>query len=416
MPLTNLSSEIRSEREKRNLAILGAVRRYGPITKPEISQAVGLNIVTVSNYIEEFLNHNLIFEKEFDISAGGRRPMLLDINPDAGTVIGVGLNLMNIVGVQTDLKGRIVARSSLEHNSPSIKEIVRCVSEIIHSILKKSGAGKEKIKGIGIGIAGLVNKKDGSVHWPEKVEDTYDYVSVYVPLKDVLERDFGLPVLIENDATAACFGEQWMGLKTEVKNLVYMFSGVGCGMIFNGEIYTGSSGLAGEVSIHNPKNKPEFNCSAGAPCFLKRWEIDFGIVEEAHSKILKLKNSGESDSAAKRLLELANGKIEDINLKMIFQAAREHDSFALELLNRAAMQLGIRAAHLVNLLNPEMVLIGGGLEQAGDVFLNGVRSMVNEWAFQEVSKNVRILYSDLGENAVALGAASLVMRQIFAQI
>jgi len=98
MAIANLKGDEFSEREKRNLAILETLRRFGPITRPEISRALGLNIVTVSNYIEEFINKNLVFEKEFDISEGGRRPILLDVNPDSGLVIGVGVNLLNIVG------------------------------------------------------------------------------------------------------------------------------------------------------------------------------------------------------------------------------------------------------------------------------------------------------------------------------
>src|SRR3989338_6699444 len=119
-----LRGEEYTEREKRNLAILEIVRRFGPITRPEISRTLGLNIVTVSNYIEEFINKNLVFEKEFDISEGGRRPILLDINPESGFVIGVGVNLLNIVGALVDLNGRIVARSSLERKDVGVKNVV----------------------------------------------------------------------------------------------------------------------------------------------------------------------------------------------------------------------------------------------------------------------------------------------------
>ena len=407
-----LRGEEFTEREKRNLAILEIVRRFGPITRPEISRTLGLNIVTVSNYIEEFINKNLVFEKEFDISEGGRRPILLDINPESGFVIGIGVNLLNIVGVLVDFKGKILTRSSLERKDIGVRDIVNCIIEIISQIVSKTKNNNAKIKGVGIGIAGIINKKDGSLRWPEKVGSGYDYASIYVPLKNIIEKQFGLPVIIENDATSACFGEQWLDLEPGIKHLVYMFSGVGCGIMINGEIYTGAGGSAGEVSIYNPKEETPFNCSAGKPCFLKRWDIDFGMVQEARRRTA---GNADNQREGKRILELAKGETKNINLKHIFQAAKENDPLAFELLDQAAKQLGIKIAYLVNFLNPEVVIIGGGLEESGDVFLNTVRSTVSAWAFEEMVSKVRIVYSTLGENAVSLGAASLLMRQVFCQ-
>lgn len=412
MAINNLREESLSEREKRNLSILETLRRFGPVTRPEISRLVGLNIVTVSNYIEEFLNKNLVFEKEFDISEGGRRPILLDINPDSGMVVGVGVNLLNIVGVLADMKGRVITRSTLERKDIGVRDIVGCIIEVIANTLNKTKDNHSKVRGIGIGIAGIINKKDGSVRWPEKVGNRYDYASVYVPLKSIIEKEFGLPVAIENDATAACFGEQWMDLEPGIKNLIYMFSGVGCGIMINGQIYTGATGSAGEISIYNPKEETPFTCQAGNPCFLKRADIDFGIVNEAR---LKTAQSAGAESAGKRLLELSGNDAKNISLKHIFQAAKENDPLSVELVEKAARQLGIKAAFLVNLLNPQALIIGGGLEQAGDRFLSIVRSTVNEWAFEEMASSVKIIYSTLGENAVSLGAASLLMRMVFSQ-
>lgn len=413
MNTVHLRSEEFTEREKRNLAILEILRRFGPVTRPEISRALGLNIVTVSNYIEEFINKNLVFEKEFDVSEGGRRPVLLDINPDSGLVIGVGVNLLNIVATVVDFKGRVSTRSSLERRQLGVKDIINCIIEVISTTLKKTKNSQSRIKGIGIGIAGIVNKKDGSLRWPEKVGNSWDYASIYVPLKNIIEKEFSLPVTIENDATSACFGEQWLDLEPGIKNLIYMFSGVGCGIMINGEIYTGSSGSAGEVSIYNPKDESPFSCSAGNPCFLKRWDIDFGLPQETREIAAGTK---ESKHSAARIIELADNKPDDISLKHIFHAARENDPLASELLDRAAKQFGIKVAYLVNLLNPEVVVVGGGLEQAGERFLNVVKSTVDAWAFEEMSSRVRIVYSTLGENAVSLGAASLVMRQVFSRV
>jgi len=398
-----------TEKEKRNISILDILRRRGPITRPEISKEMGINVVTISNYIDDFIKNKLVFEKDFDVSEGGRRPTLLDLNQRAGYIIGVGLNLMNMVGILVDLKGNIVIKTQIARPKPSVKDVTECVLEIIREILRRSKEYTDNIKGIGIGIAGLVNKKTGSIHWPQKMDHYYSYASVDLPLKGLIEKEFNLAALIENDATAACFGEHWLDLRREYKNVIYMFSGVGCGIMINGEIYTGSSGYAGEVAVYNFKEQDLFSCAEGNDCFIKRWELDLGIVNDL-KKLL-----GQNKEAAQDFFKLTSSSVENVDLKSVFIANRAKNPLAQAALEMGAKRLGIKIASLVNLLNPQVVIIGGGMEEAGDVFLNKVTSTVKEWAFRETTEGLEIAYSQLRENAVALGAASLVMQRIFAR-
>ena len=399
-----------SEKEKRNVDILEIIRKRGPISRPDISKEMGINVVTISNYIDEFIKRKLVYEKELDVSEGGRRPVLLDLNEQAGFVIGVGLNLMNMVGVLVDLKGNIITKTQIARPKASVKEIAECLLELVREILRRSKDYLPNIRGIGVGIAGLINKKDGSIHWPQKMDHYYTYASVDLPLKGIMEKEFNLPVLIENDATSACFGEYWMDLERGFKNALYMFSGVGCGIMINGEVYRGASGYAGEVSIYNYKEQDLFNCAVGNSCFLKRWEIDLGIVEEAKEILRRDQKNAEA------FFRLTSSNIDNVDLKSVFIAARANNQISLSVLNRAAKRLGIKIAYLVNLLNPEIVVIGGGIEEAGEDFLNTVNSTVKDWAFREATEDLKIIYSRLKENAVALGSASLVMQKIFAQL
>lgn len=400
-----------NEKQKRNIAILETLRRFGPLSRPDISQRLGVNIVTVSNYVEDFIKNRMVLERELDVSEGGRRPVLLELNSNAAFSIGVGLNLTNMVGILVDLKGNIVLKTQAERPGVTVSEVVECVLGLIREIIRRSKDYIKDIKGIGVGIAGIIDKKSGSVRWPERVKenDTY-YASVNFALKDLIERGFGLPVIIENDATSACFGEQWLVLDPSVENILYMFSGVGCGIIINGQIYTGGRGCAGELSIHNYKQDHLFNCSLGAPCFLKRWETDLGIVTEVRNRLSVNPQEGV------KIRQLADNKIENINLKTIFLAARGNDDAAKFGLDTAAKRLGIEIAYLVNFLNPDVVIIGGGFEEAGEEFLIKVEQTVREWAFREMTEDLKIVYSMLRENAVALGAASLVLRQVFAHL
>lgn len=399
-----------TEKEKRNITILDILRRQGPISRPDISKEMGINVVTISNYVDEFIKNNLVYEKELDVSEGGRRPTLLDLNPQAGYAVGVGLNLMNMVGLLIDLKGNIITKTQVSRPKASVKEITECVLEITREILRRSKDYLPHIKGIGVGIAGLINKEDGSIHWPQKMDHYYTYASVDIQLRELIEKEFNLPALIENDATSACFGEHWLDLERSLKNVLFMFSGVGCGIMINGEIYTGINGYAGEVSIYNFKEQDLFNCEFGRPCFLKRWEIDLGIVDEVRQMLTKDKEE------AMKFLKLTSSSLDNLDLKSIFIANRAKDPLVSLALDRAAKRLGIKIAHLANLFNPQIVIIGGGLEEAGEEFLNKVNVTVKDWAFHEVTENLKIVYSQLRENAVALGAASLVIEKIFARL
>lgn len=412
MPLRHADSrkERLTEKEKRSIDILEILRRRGPISRPDISEEIGINVVTVSSYVEEFIKNNLVSEKELDVSEGGRRPALLDLNPEAGFIIGVGLNLMNMVGLLVDLKGNIITKTQISRPNASVKEISECLLEIIREVLRRSKEYANNIRGVGVGIAGLINKKNWSVHWPQKIDHYYTYASVDLPLGELIEKEFNLPSLIENDATCACFGEHWLDLNRELKNIVYMFSGVGTGIVINGEIYAGSQGYAGEPSVYNYKEDSSFNCAMGNTCFLKRWEIDLGIVSDVKALLERSKDKDAVDG----FFTQGAVNISNIDLKSVFNAAKAGNPLACQALDLAGKRLGIKIAFLVNLLNPEVVVIGGGLEEAGDAFLSKVSSTIKSWAFREATEDLRVVYSRLRENAVALGAASLVMEKIYA--
>jgi len=392
-------NEALTERARKNLFILDAIRRSGPISKTDISNIIGLNVVTISNYIEDFLRQKLVFEKEYDISKGGRRPLLLDLNASAGYAVGVGINLMNTIGVVTDLSGRILHKVTRNRPGGAAKDVVDALLDTLTSLFEMANPLRGHIRGIGIGIGGVVDSKREKVRWPEKMKDGYNYADVTVPLKDILEREFRFPVKIDNDATLACFGEQWLAIEADVRNLLYMFSGVGCGIMLNNEVYGGATGCAGEVAIHSSKKE--------APYFLERWEADMGIRAE-YLKRFNWRNEVKKEDGGE--------PCKDISITEIFEKARAGDALAVEVVREAGKRLGVRVAYLVNVLNPEMVVIGGGIERAGMALIEEVKGAVSEWCFEEAANAVKVVPSRLSEDAVALGAASLIIRHVFSEI
>ncbi|MCD6080828.1 MAG: ROK family transcriptional regulator, partial [Candidatus Omnitrophica bacterium] len=263
--------EILTDRERKNFAILDLIRRKGPITRTEISKETELNIVTVSNYINAYIQKGLVIEGGLDVSTGGRRPVVLELNPKAGYIIGVGLDLFSIIGILADLKANVLLKINKARPAGAESALLEALNEVIEELIAKSDLERSSIKGIGIGIPGIVDRKGGTIRWPQQMG------SIYIStLRNMLEQKFGIPVFIENDATVAAFGEREFELESDVKNLIFMYSGVGCGIVINGQIYRGSTGCAGELGLPNLTSEEKEKWRG-----LARWQADLGLTEMA---------------------------------------------------------------------------------------------------------------------------------------
>ncbi len=387
-----------TERERKNVAILESIKRYGPISRTDISKLTKLNIVTVSNYVNNFIEQGIVIEKGLDISSGGRRPTIVVLNPKSAYVVGLDLGAFTITAILADLEGTVVARSKTARPRDTADNVVKALGEQAESVMKSSGLDPKKIRGIQIGASGVIDREVGTIRCTEGV------ASIYVPITTLLHEKFKVPVKLDHDVTTAAYGEWSLGAGTDVDIMLFMFSGVGCGMIINGEIYHGISGTAGEVSIKEQVDLTDVwigNISA-----LKPWAAHLGIPDDAREAI--------KAGAVSKISELCKGKMEQITMEMVFEAVKAGDKLASEVVQKAGERLGIRIAFLINLLNPGAVVIGGGVEAAGPVLIEAVKKMVRACAFEEMANAVKIVPARLGEDCVALGAASLVIRDVFA--
>lgn len=399
MPVEGIwEDEVMSDRERKNWAILDLIRRKGPITRTEISKETQLNIVTVSNYINTYIQKGLVVEGGLDVSTGGRRPVMVELNAKAGYVIGVGLDLFNVIGIVTDLQANVLVKVKRPRPVGPEDTFIDNMIDLIEELIKKSELEINKIKGLGVGIPGIVDRRVGTIRWPNQMG------SIYIStLKNLLEQKFGIPTFIENDATVAACGEREFELEAGIQDLIFMYSGVGSGIIINGQIYRGAGGCAGELGILNLTEEEKTKWGG-----LARWEADLGLTAKAVEAIKK----GEKT----KILELANGDIKNITMKTVVEAAKEGDSLANRLAEEAGIELGMRIAYLVNFLNPEVVVIGGGIERAGNVLLDAIKRTVRAKAFEEMANVVRIVPTQLGEDSVAMGAVSLVIQEIFTHV
>lgn len=392
----SLFDEEINERAKRNFLILEILRRKGPLSRTEISKVAGINPVTISHYLDKLMTRNIVREKEYDNSSGGRPPMLLDINPKAGYTLGVGINLFDSIGVIIDLEGKVVYRCRRSGSVKSPNGIIETIVSIINELLDVSGDVRSKIKGIGLGLGGIVDSQKGIIRWPQKDDGKFCYSYISMPIKSFLEEKFNLPVFIGNDANLACFAEYWLSLEPHIRNVIYMFSGVGCGIMINGELYKGQDGCAGELFINlYPQDGISY---LGNYSFFQQWAHDLNLIKRTNKFIEKEKQGTKIKS-----------------LPEVFSKAKtspEVNNFV----NEAARVLGIKVSVLTNILNPQVVIIGGGLEKGGVGFVEAVYQNVKRYAFDEMTNNLKVIPSSLGEEAVALGAANLVVRNLFTYV
>lgn len=397
-----------SDHEKKNFSILELIRRNGPITRADISKVTDLNIVTVSNYINTYIDKGLVSEGGMEDSTGGRKPTLVKLNENSAYTIGIDLGHMdargaNMIGVVTDLSGKIMAKIKKIRSKDSMDKVIEKSIELINELMNKKGIEKNKIKGVGIGLGGIVDENLGTVR-----DSTKEGIRAsFVGMKSSIEQKFGFPAFIGNDATFAAFGEKMHALPMEIQDVIYMYSDVGSGIIIKGNMYCGASGSAGEIRINYPRNGESLQFAKNLS-FLLPLGLDLGLVNQAKKLI-------QEDSIKTNILDFCNNKIDDLVVDNIIDAAKAGDTLAIELLEDAAVTLGIRVAYLVNLFNPEIVVIGGGIEKSGSLLLEPLRRTIRKWAFEEPANVVKIIPARLGEDAVALGAASVVIRDVFIQ-
>lgn len=390
------------DKEKKNLLILDTIRREGPIGRTEISKLTGINIVTVGNYIDYYIEEKLVSEGGYDISSGGRKPMLVDLNYKSAYVIGVGFDMVDMTGVVTDLRSNVIFQLRRKRPAETGKAILNNLVEMVEEILDDASLDKKNIKGIGLAVAGVIDKDNMSVKWPGPL-GTPDII-VSASFLDTMERRFGIPVVVENDADCAAFGEQWLALDRELKNVIYMYSGVSCGIIINGQIYKGASGCAGELGILSPRNIDKYDWRKESRG-LGRWNMELSALDDIKETYEK---HGDSE-----IFKLAGGDPDKVTFLSIIEAAHSKDETAVQLLNKAGENLGKKTAFLVNLLNPQAVVVGGGIERAGSFLFDPLKSAVKEWALEEATRTLKIIPAQLAERAVSLGAASVVVQKYF---
>lgn len=264
----------------------------------------------------------------------------------------------------------------------------------IDSVISNSDLSRFSLTGITIASAGAIDADQGIVTDSPNLPGWSN-----VPLRDIMEQALGLRTFLVNDASAAALGEHRFGAGRGASNLVYVTvsTGIGGGIIIDGKLYSGASGSAGEVGhMAIDINGPRCNC--GNVGCLEVLASGKAVAREAQRLI--------AQGAKTKMVELAEGEAANITARVVAAAAREGDRVAREIVSKAATYLGVGLANLVNLFNPEVIVVGGGLAKMGDMLLDTAREVATERAFRLPAQRVRIVPSELGDNAAMLGAVA----------
>jgi glucokinase len=279
-----------------------------------------------------------------------------------------------------------------------IKRIISAIKQVINS----RDMALSQLGGVSLAAAGAIDSQRGIITLSPNLPGWHD-----VPLGDIISERLGVRTWLINDANAAALGEHQFGAGSGVDNLIYLTIGTGIGgaIIIDGKLYTGACGSAGEIGhmtivIDGPR------CECGNIGCLETLASGKAVAREAIERI----SSGERSS----LTEITGGKIESVTAKDVAMAAQRGDPLAEDTINNAAVYLGVGMANLVNIFNPEMIVVGGGMANIGDRLLNPARQVVRERAFPVSAEAVRIVAAELGDNAGLLGAACFAFKQALA--
>ncbi len=393
-----ITGDVQLVRRLNRDAILGLIREREPISRTDLARLTKLTPATAFSIVEELVQDRLVQESGMGPSRGGRRPMLFEFNSRSQVIIGVNIRSAQVLGVLAYLDAKPQVTIARDYDLKGGADVVQLVKDVIRELIAASPLPTAQLMGIGLAVPGLIDVDRGVVVQSEN----WDWEEL--PLRDILAEDFDTPIYIEEDDNALALGEGFFGAGRGVSNVVCVKigRGLGAGIVVNGMLFRGPDNAAGEIA-HILVDPDGPQCTCGNYGCLVRMISAPAIAERAIK--------GLKQGAVSSLSGRVGDDPEKVNVAMIAEAANAGDAFAHQIMEETGRYLGIGIATLVNLLNPDLVIIGGGVILAGSPLLEPARHVVKLRTFGAPGERVRIVAAQLGVEAPAIGAATLVMTQ-----
>jgi len=378
-------------REVNLSSVLRLIHSEAPLSRARLASETGLNKSTISSLVEDLLDRKLIHETGISSTGTGRPAMSLEINPQAGNIIGVELGVDFIAIVLTDFVGRILLRKDMVADPAASQEkTLNQALQLIDEVICFCHDNGYPIFGLSFSIPGTVEINEGllifapNLNWHN------------TPIRKIFSDRTGLKVFVENDANAAAIAEHLFGVAQKLNDFIFVFAGVGLGggLFLNGQLYRGKGGYAGEIGHTSIIAEPfQLACRCGNLGCWETYASQESIVRRMQSRMDDKQNGALSVSSIK-------------------QAADDGDENAIESIAEAGTAMGIGLAGLINIFNPEKVIIGGPISVVGEYLLPSIQKSVNKYSMAEIASQTEVSLSEFGRDASLVGAAAIVVDDI----
>ena len=388
----NILKSIDGKNSSLKQRIIGLCINDGDYSLADLSKELDTSIPTTTKLVGELVEDGLLVDMGKVGTNGGRRPSIYGLNPSAGYFVGVDIRRKFINFAVTDFKGVLQDfHEAVDFSVQNSEESFREMCKVINNELRESGIDPSKVLAYGFNLTGRVNNETGYCFSYFLGEDK--------PIASVLEEELGKPVFVENDSRAMTYGEYICGAANGEKNMLYLNVawGLGMGMIVDGRLSYGKSGFSGEIG-HFPLLNNNQICHCG-----KMGCLETGASGSAVHRIFieKLKEGRTS------MLSDKFNRGEEVHIEEIIEAVNEEDVLAIEVIEEIGTTLGRAIAGLINLFNPELIVIGGNIATTKEYLLLPVKSAIQKHSLNIINSDTTIKYSKLGRKAGAIGSCML---------
>lgn len=386
---------------KINLAsVLGYIHGEAPISRVRLAHLTQLNKSTISSLVVELIERGLVHETGLDSSGAGRPATHLELNPNAGRILGVELGVGFISVMLTDFTGRLLGRGTESITGENDQQSVIAAALRIVDRLLAGFEPERRLLGVGLTVPGMVNLENRVLVFSPNLRWRNS------PLGEIFSRHTGAGVWIENDANASALAEHLFGVARKNRHFIFVTLGVGIGggLFLNGELYRGAGGFAGEIghtSLSMEQNQP---CRCGNSGCWENSTNQYALIERVRARL----DVGRPSRISAWMAE-PNAPL---TLEMIAQAADQGDVTALEALSETGRLIGLKVANLINLFNPERIVLGGAMSIVAPHLLPAIQDVIETRALPEGRGCVQVDISAFGSDANVVGAMALVVKSI----
>jgi glucokinase-like ROK family protein len=382
-------------------AILLTLLHQGSVSRARLAELTGLSTTTITNLIAELLNQAVVMEEEIEQRHGVGRPRIpVSLIPEARFAVGIHLDVDNVRVSLADLRGNLRTTRIYRHTPDAdVYQLLERAAVMSEAALAEAGVTNERVVGCGVGASGLVNSETGvntlapNLGWRN------------LPIRDILSRRLNLPVIVDNNVRAMALGESMFGIGRDVNSLafVYVRVGVGAGLVVGGQVYRGSHAGAGEIGHTTMIPLGGMPCRCG----------NTGCLETVVSEPALIRHA--STIAAKHAESLLGMELANTSdaMGLIFSAARAGDQDVRDMLDECSLYMGTALANLIDVINPNMIIVGGVLAKGADVLLPQIAAVMRSRAFAGLGQQVDLRPTCFGSEVGVLGAAALALDRYF---